>query len=106
MWLLCGCCAAAVWLLCGCCVAAVRLLCGYCVAAALHIEDNYVAKITSMSKSLPIVSEQKRSFANMWSVSITPPSPPNSMLGTLARHDLYEKERFFRIGPTAAMEQH
>ena len=49
---------------------------------------------------------KKRTFANMSSVTILPPSPPQSMLGTIANQDLDEKERFFRIGSTAKMRQH
>ena len=49
---------------------------------------------------------KKRSFAHMSSFNILPPSPPRSMLGAVAHHDLHEKERFSRIGSTAEMSQH
>ena len=103
VWLLCGYCVATVWLLCGDCVATMWLLCGYCVAAVLHIVDTYGANVDEIPSQC---ERTKSSFANMLSFTILPPSPPQSMLGTIAHQDLDEKERFFRIGSTAKMRQH
>ena len=132
VWLLCGYCVATVWLLCGYCVAAVWQLCGYYVATAWLLCCILWIRMKPMSmterrthvrmhkRATQLLTEwehehdeipsqcerKKRSFANMSSFTILPPSPPQSMLGTIAHQDLDEKERFFRIGSTAKMKQH
>ena len=83
-----------------------------------HLLTERVRRMSYAHDEIPSHCErQKRSFANMSSFAILPPSPPQSMLWTIASQDIDEKqqqkafrrsnycgERFLRLQRTALVQ--